>query len=190
MKREFYEQFIIDDEFYENSGNYQRFHYKDHEKWDAQRSSYENKFNQKYGFAKHRGRKSKKNQKHFHTGKSREKYWEEDPVSDRYTTYGFYENPEKSEWDNWMHNWEFKSGQDPWDRDSEFDQKHCKATKAREKQKNMKKERKKAKKEQKRAERNNREKSTRENRTASGKKIALSGHICWFYGMAYKDLQN
>merc|ERR1711973_294254 len=46
-------------EFYNINDNHQRYHYKNFDSWQNDRSAYENKFNQKYGHAKHYSRKKK-----------------------------------------------------------------------------------------------------------------------------------
>ena len=76
--------------YYYRNPNSQRYHYKDYDNWDSQRSSYEKQFEQKRNFK----------YKFDKTGKE-EKYWEDaEPIKDRFTSFGYYDDVDYDEWED------------------------------------------------------------------------------------------
>lgn len=136
VKKAYFESFTVNgkprfrDDYYDfyheancefDNPNHQRFHYKDYSHWNRQKSTYENKFNKKYGFAGRRKKdfgKARKNERsHADMWQEQHRYWEE-PVSDQYSTFArerteFYEDENMHDWGQWIDR--FPSHWDPWD---------------------------------------------------------------------------
>ena len=145
--------FIINTVLNKDRNLYKRYHYKNFDSWQNDRSAYENKFNQKYGHAKHYSRKKKeksekkkKNQgkrdkMNFDMGReSGEKYWEtswdsyrsdqphysdNDYYADQRNSYDAYENyyTDRNNMEGWN---EFV---DNWENSSKYEKSKKKSTK-------------------------------------------------------------